>query len=189
MRKYAEKWNNKLHIDYDLSQWSSVFKVPFSCTNKTDTKLRWFQFRLIHRILGTNLFLFKINKADSNTCTFCKTEEESLIHLFCSCTYSGNFWSSLVSWIKDKTHISLHLDNQTILFGNINFTSDCLNLILLCARFHIYKTKMNNKFPSILVFKKEVKQHYLCEKYLSIVTCENRRFSLKWDFYSKLFQE
>ena len=187
VRKYAEKWNNKLHIDYNLSQWSSVFKVSFSCT--TDTKLRWFQFRLIHRILGTNLFLFKINKADSNTCTFCKTEEESLIHLFCSCTYSGNFWSSLVSWIKDKTHISLHLDNQTILFGNINVTSDCLNSILLCARFHIYKTKMNNKFPSILVFKKEVKQHYVCAKYLSIVNCENRRFSLKWDFHSKLFQE
>ena len=98
-----------MQTNFNLCKWSLVFKVPFTCT--VDTKLRWFQFRLIHRILGTNSFLFKINKVDSNVCVFCKEEEETLIHLFCSCIYSINFWTSLVSWVKDKQNISLYLDN------------------------------------------------------------------------------
>ena len=80
VRKYLDKWENKMQINFNLCKWSLVFKVPFTCT--VDTKLRWFQFRLIHRILGTNSFLFKMNKVDSNACVFCKNEEETLIHLF-----------------------------------------------------------------------------------------------------------
>ena len=69
-RKFIDKWNVKLNTNLDSSKWSLIFNIPYSCT--VDTKLRWFQFRLIHRILGTNSFLFKINKTDTNLCTFCK---------------------------------------------------------------------------------------------------------------------
>ena len=187
VRKYLDKWENKMQINFNLCKWSLVFKVPFTCT--VDTKLRWFQFRLIHRILGTNSFLFKINKVDSNVCVFCKEEEETLIHLFCSCIYSINFWTSLVYWVKDKIDISLYLDNKVILFGNANNSLKCLNLILLLSRFHIYKMKMNEKLPSFSLFKKDIRKYYILEKYMSVVNGEVQKFRSKWEQYLVLCQE
>ena len=57
-KRYVSKWEIILNTRYDCSKgWSMVFLLPFKCT--VDTKLRWFQFRLVHRILGVNSFLGK----------------------------------------------------------------------------------------------------------------------------------
>ena len=88
-RKYVIKWENKVGDIYNSKKWSVIFNMPFNCT--INTKLRWFQFRLIHRILGTNLFLFKICKNESGLCTFCSAMDEALIHLFCSCNVTTIF--------------------------------------------------------------------------------------------------
>jgi hypothetical protein len=39
--------------------WSFIYCIPFSVTK--DTKLQDFQYKLIHRILVTNSFLYKFN--------------------------------------------------------------------------------------------------------------------------------
>ena len=47
------KWENILN-KYDI-EWKNIH---FHCTKQTkNTKLCWFQYRIIHRILGTNTFL------------------------------------------------------------------------------------------------------------------------------------
>ena len=50
-----------------------------------EIKLRDFQFKIINRILVTNIFLFKINKKDNDLCSYCQGEAESIIHLFVRC--------------------------------------------------------------------------------------------------------
>ena len=47
-----------------------------------DTTLRWFQYRISHRILATNEYLFKLKLKDSKLCRFCNIKHESVIHLF-----------------------------------------------------------------------------------------------------------
>ena len=39
----------------------------------------------IHRILGTNTFLYKIKVKDCNLCTFCKEEPVTIEHLQWGC--------------------------------------------------------------------------------------------------------
>ena len=75
----------------------SVYLFPFKCTKIT--KLIIFQFKLVHRRLATNSFLKKIGIKQSDLCTFCKTEEESLIHLFWSCGITSIFWQEFKQWI------------------------------------------------------------------------------------------
>ncbi len=58
-KEVCGNWERKLQINYDSTKWSCV---PFTCT--VDSKLKWFQFRVTHRTLGTNSFLFKVNKKD-----------------------------------------------------------------------------------------------------------------------------
>jgi len=49
-----------------------------------DNKLLWLQFRINHNILPTKKFLFKIGISSNKYCTFCKTNLETLEHVFSS---------------------------------------------------------------------------------------------------------
>merc|ERR1712035_237828 len=108
--------------------------------------------------------------------------EETLIHLFCSCTYTISFWSAGFLWIEEKTNVSIVMDNNAFLFGNTNATcySKVVNLILLICRFHVYKMKMNEKRPSFSVLKKDVKNYYLMEKIMFYGTGASSKFHKKW---------
>ena len=78
-QNYLRKWELELNKTYSNKQWSIFFLLPLKCT--IDVKLRWFQFRIIHKILGVNSFLAKIGIKDSNLCTFCKVKEETIKHI------------------------------------------------------------------------------------------------------------
>ena len=82
-----DKWN--LHCDFSESQWRLVFQIPFHSLR--DCKTRYFQYRFIHRILGTNYLLLKMQLKENNLCTFCKDSEETLEHLFWECTVTSKF--------------------------------------------------------------------------------------------------
>jgi hypothetical protein len=46
------------------------------------SKLQWFQYRIIHRILGTNSLLYEINKKPNDKFSFCLEEVETIEHIF-----------------------------------------------------------------------------------------------------------
>ena len=63
--------------------WSSAYLLALRCTKST--KLIEFHFKLVHRRLATNDFLFKIKLKENRNCTFCQNAPETLIHLFWTC--------------------------------------------------------------------------------------------------------
>ena len=106
-----KKWTQKLNIPTEELQWSKIFKI---CSNTiADNNLVWFQYRIIHRILGTLSFRKKMNKSDSNSCRLCQKAEETLEHLFVSCPHSEKLWREL----KNQTE-ELSLKPENILMGN-----------------------------------------------------------------------
>jgi len=70
--------------------WEMAYKLPF-CSTKA-TKLVIFQFKLLHRRLATNDFLNEIGIRANDICTFCRSEKESLLHLFWSCSETSCYW-------------------------------------------------------------------------------------------------
>ena len=83
------KWNSYL----PALNWSKIFKT---CHNTTiDTQLRWFQLRILHRILPTRRYLHICNITDSPICLFCRNHEETLCHLFWECQFVQKFWKDL----------------------------------------------------------------------------------------------
>ena len=89
---FLVKWEQELDIIENIENNNFMMKYitnAFQYTN--DTTLRWFQYRISHRILATNEYLFnKIKIKDSKLCTFCNIEPESLIHLFVECEHVEN---------------------------------------------------------------------------------------------------
>lgn len=47
--------------------------------------IRWFQYRLPHRIIPTNRYLYLIDVIDLDKCTVCGNHIETIDHLFCNC--------------------------------------------------------------------------------------------------------
>ena len=56
--------------------WENIYKYCF--ISVPDNHLKWLQFKIINRILGTRSLLFKMNITYDPLCAFCKDSEETL---------------------------------------------------------------------------------------------------------------
>jgi hypothetical protein len=93
--KSGQKWEQKLDMICSNSKWKTICTIPFTSTQ--DTNIRLFQFRIVHRILATNVYLSKIGIKAIHSVLFANNMTKP------SAIYSGNA-------------------NQSDLFGtNLNF--------------------------------------------------------------------
>ena len=91
--KYIDKWKTEPNL-FDESQLAKA--VHYFFTYFQDVSLRWFQYRLSHRILATNDFLCEIKIKQTDLCAFCQTKIETLLHLFVACEVVENIWNNLI---------------------------------------------------------------------------------------------
>ena len=69
--------------------WRKIYLL--SCKTTIKTKLHVFQHKILNNIL--NKMLFRIGKVKSPLCSFCKSSEETSLHLFSRCSLLQNIWS------------------------------------------------------------------------------------------------
>lgn len=81
------KWN--LNFSDIVDRWNIIFRIPFTSVHKS--KIQYFQFRFLHRILGTNSLLHRMNLAENPSCTFCENHDETIDHLFWECGVTSGF--------------------------------------------------------------------------------------------------
>ncbi len=134
----------------DSNIWSRIYTLAFSCTR--ETLLQSFQYKIIHRVIACNKWLYDIKIKNSNQCKFCKNED-NIQHFFLKCTNTSMFWTFWKNWWKRLTGVdvsgSKHLE-QCLLFGfpgEDNFVIG-LNYCVLVAKYFIYIKKLsdNNDF-------------------------------------------
>ena len=117
-----------------------------------DTQLRWFQSRILHRILPTRKYLHTCRIIDSPTCLFCKNHEETLCHLFWECSFAQTFWKDLETLLKRECYncvrFSFRLD--LVMFGTSDnvITDRAIDFLILYAKFYIYKCRFHETFPN-----------------------------------------
>ena len=179
-------WNKKYNIELE---WDVIFSKCAKTSN--DIKLRWFQARLIHRILPTNKFLFFCKIKESPMCTFCHVEEESILHLFWECPVVLTFWEKIERLLQEKCHICarLKISEQLVIFGsekNIH-TDKILDFIIMLGKFFIYKCRFKNTCPTAEGFVAFLKLRYADEIYTSKVYLDFENFQKKWMPYDNIF--
>ena len=116
----------ELDILENIENHGFIMKYNTYAFQYKGTTLRWFQYRMSrfqyrmsHRILATNEYLFKLKIKDSKLCTFCNIEPEGLIHLFVECEHVENVWNMLESLISETCGFPLNFNKCEILFGKI----------------------------------------------------------------------
>ena len=183
--KCSIKWTGELE-NIQNKDWKLYFSLPFKITK--DTKLQWFQTRLIHRILPTNKYLTLIQIKDCAQCTFCSNDIETLVHLFWSCPFSRNIWNELLTFLKIEDYFpEFRFSPTNVILGipNTNKKYTALNLIILKTKYIIYKNRCQNTNININLFQEEIKALYKLEKYLAQIRDRSNKFDEVWTPFKK----
>ena len=154
-----------------------------------DSKLHWLQYRINHHILTTNRSVSKYDKNQSELCTFCNRYSETIHHLFWTCNKVKSFWEDLSDTINKRcTHShNFHFTETLVLFGysSIIKTDSVCDLIILMAKFYIYRCKVNQRVLNKNTFIQELFQRYSVQKYIEKNSIDFRN---SWKPYLKIFQ-
>lgn len=101
-----------------------------------------FQFKIVHRILCTNIVLKKRFKITNNDqCTFCSVQLETASHLLWECAIVNSLWHNLKDWLKPVINIEQYLNCKSILLEDPYTGTPLGNLIILRTTYFIYCRK------------------------------------------------
>lgn len=185
-QNYHLKWENDLKRDISNDAWKIFNIIPFRTT--TSTKIRWFQYRIIHRILVTNKDLYRYKLIDSAKCTFCDQELESILHLMTDCSIVKQLWHDLSEWIKGKLQIDIEFKDSDIILGLMEKRNDVLNLIIIVTKQFIYSNRCYGSVPTIDRLKIWLENTYNTHKFISHSSCDYTKFYTFWSSCHDLFK-
>ena len=77
------------------------------------------------------------NLVDDAICTFCKSYNENLIHVYYECDRVKHFWSQIRLFINNSLKIDLNFTKYVVMFG-VDTHHSVINHILLVAKRYIY---------------------------------------------------
>ena len=129
---------------------------PFKTLCK-ETKLREFQYKLIHRIVVTKKELCRFgikSDDDCSDCLYCG-EKDSVDHTLKDCRFVISFDTEVIKWFNARNNSKFNPSIQGKLFGLDNESPNNkelvkkLNYTMLFMRYYIYSCKLHDK-PIIL---------------------------------------
>lgn len=174
--KSEAKWENIFNSSTSENEWGYIYCHANKTTS--ETKLKALQFKLLHRILPCNEWLFKNNLVNSSSCSFCNYQTESLQHLFWDCHIVKSIWLQLFECLKNLNIIN---DNKTFLSCKKliqGCPSNPLNIehIILMTKEYIYSSKLSGNEPNIEPLLQMIKYKIKLEKqYMN-----RQKFNMKW---------
>ena len=175
------KWERDMHIPIDQDKWYSFFISLYSSTPYN--KLRIFQYKLLQRILVTNIDRHNWGITSSNVCGFCGTEPETYVHIFIECRFTKILWTKFMTWLRRVSCLNLNISPEEIIFGiSVQNNADRLvNSLLLITKQYIYSSKCMQIAPNLNQLYKRCYKQMLVEKEIAFKNNRISEFSSKWN--------
>ena len=120
-----------------------------------DSYTRYFQFKILHDYIHVNEKLKKWQIIDSNRCSYCFIETETIYHLFVQCSYAVTLYNNIKHWLAGLPD----LESTYIIYGILPYSlSNALeNLLLVLYKHLLFYGRDNCKYISLESFKIKVK--------------------------------
>jgi len=71
---------DKFQGELTMEDWLNCFKLIFNCT--IFVELHFFHFKMLHQILANNETLYKWTLIQSDLCSFCNEDIETIYHTY-----------------------------------------------------------------------------------------------------------
>ena len=179
--KYV-KWCRDLGGDFceSICDFGAKHQQLYSLTNIP--KFRSFQYRLLQRALVTNIQLYSWGINTDSLCSFCKEQEETLVHLFCECNIVKQIWLQFEQHMKVVFEdVHLNMNNTNIILNEIYPKKNhVVNFLCLITKQYIYRQKCLGKALSFPGLKSIYRNTECIEKYIAV---KNQRLAVhnrKW---------
>ena len=180
LTKQCKYWTETLKVNVDRDILSMYFIELYKST--VYTKLRAFQYRVLHNILVTNYDLCKWGIKESNLCTFCKTEVETSHHLLLECKISKTVWEWTFQFIHDKAGIKITYSNCDLILGVLECDDSSLfNLLFTLTKQYIYACRCLEIVPNKEVLFEKIEEVRCIEKKIALSNNNVRQYNYKWD--------
>jgi hypothetical protein len=92
------------------------------------------QYKLLHRTIPTNAFLYKCRLVETDLCASCGETRETILHLFCDCNIVKNIWLKIYEQLQIRCGGLAGLSGRDILLGIENVDYLYINSILLITK-------------------------------------------------------
>lgn len=172
-------WNNDLRINLDKRKMNRIFTNVKEIT--MSSKLRYFQYRILVRALILNVRVAKWDPDVSHKCTFCDAYPETIVHFFYECIYAKKIWNPLVKWCKYMYDCDCQFSLENVILNNYRGSNRSLiNVLILIAKFYLYKVRVIKAKPSFLEFIADVDRIKAIERVISISNNTIVKFHTKW---------
>jgi len=180
------KWS-KLGFTIEQDEWKKYYNLPYIAT--IESKLRSFQYHILKRSLITNTFLYMCHITDSNLCEFCKSEPETLEHLFFDCTVVKLFWKDIAAHMPKDIPLMKYWSKKNVLLGVLNIEkANVLNHVYLLIKRFIYIRRCLKMHLCVNTFLRFVQKHYNLEEIIALQKDKTSQHDLKWRHIATMFQ-
>ena len=130
---------------------------------------------------------------ETELCTFCNEQKETLKHLFFDCCHEGTFLLQLREEIFVKCHINFAMVPDTWILNSFIRTPiemDCLSICAILANYYIYCCKIKKCLPSIMSFKQKIKSYSSIELYSKFMYTEKKaeKITVRWSVLRHLLE-
>ena len=173
-----QKWCTDLGMELNFSEWDKYFINIYKTT--IVVKLRTLQFNILHRTLVTNHILKIWKKVDSNLCTFCKTEDETIFHLIFQCSEVQQFWHRIQVWYHSKG-LDANFNSFNCVIGPVGNKYKLFNTVCILAKQHIYYSRCMNIQLNFQMFLKLVEDTQKIEYFIAKKNDKVRLHIKKWE--------
>jgi hypothetical protein len=159
-------WQNKYKINDETMK--VIYKLPYKATKLTS--LQSLQYKILHKIINCNYWLYKIHILDSPKCRYCE-EQETIEHFFFGCKVTKQFWYVFLTWWKasemDTCPNTLE-ENDFILGYNLHNPNEMIfNCCIMIGKKMIYEQKnYHKKQPDIYKFHCDLKEVMEIERHI-----------------------
>ena len=129
--------------------------------------------------------MYSIHLKDTQYCTFCKNEIESIEHLFFDCRVVKCFWG-VVSQYLQNFYDEFELNRKNVLLGFLTETS-YFNFLIIVIKNYIYHCKLKEKYPNIIELKSKLYYLYHIEEFIALKNNHIEIFERKWTPLKHIF--
>ena len=167
----------KLNSEYNLElECEELIKLVNQIKQLTIcVKLRSFQYKFLMNSIITNIKLKHYKVKDSDLCSFCSLEKETMQHLFYDCKYVQVLWQ----YVGSKYHCQVQMVDIVTNKVNAN-PKHPTNTIDLIVKYFIFRTKCQGTRPDKVFCEKYIQNYIEIEECIAKQKNKMNLHKIKW---------
>ena len=171
--------DNDRDFVFSKKEITNIFLRPRSTTLLT--KVREFQYKLLHGAIYTKEHLFRFGFVDDNLCSFCGRVVETYNHIFWDCVLIKPLWKKVIEGFETIDFQNTEWKDIHIGIEGKDLNTKCCNTVIFILKYIIFLSRSEEVFPTHEAIFKKILEYRNEEKEIALKRNKLGLHLLKWE--------